>query len=112
MSSNDTVYNYFSTSGSGYNRWYVTGFTDYTKIYDEEPQLISVAPMAGGTYQVGDAFTVALIFNEIVDSQNSPNIDSVAVITNWGTATYQGGADTMFFTLKVPSGRTRQAIWL
>lgn len=97
----DTVYNYFSASGANQDRWYVESFTDYTKIYDtQEPQLLSVALMAGGLYKTGDSFTVALIFDEIVDSVNSKDISSVILETNWGNVSYAGGADTnvLYFT--------------
>ena len=91
----DTVYNFFAATGSNEDRWRVENFTDYIKICDSvEPQLIAVAPMAGGTYKIGDKFTVSLIFDEIVDSKNSTNLSSVEVKTSWGTAKYIGGADT------------------
>lgn len=97
----ESVYNYFSACGSNQDRWYVEGFTDYTKIYDAiEPRLLSVAPMADGTYKVGDTFIIALIFDEIVDSSNSPNLSNVFLDTTWGPASYEGGADTnvLYFT--------------
>lgn len=102
----DTVYNYFSANGSNQDRWYVESFTDYTRIYDtKEPQLVAVAPMAGGLYKAGDSFTVSLIFDEIVDSTNSGDLSKVTLNTSWGTATYAGGADTnvLYFTGKVAS---------
>ena len=35
--------------------WYMNSYNDYTMIYDPiEPQLVAVAPMAGGTYKIGD----------------------------------------------------------
>ena len=49
----------------------------------QEPQLVAVAPMAGGTYKLGDPFTVSLIFDEIVDSVNSIHIKNVQVNTTW-----------------------------
>lgn len=97
----DTVYNFFAATGSDEDRWRVENFTDYIKICDSvEPQLIAVGPMAGGTYKIGDKFTVSLIFDEIVDSRNSTNIKNVKVNTTWGTADYAGGADTnvIYFT--------------
>ena len=102
----DTVYNFFAATGANYDEWYVESFTDYTKIYDTvEPQLVAVAPMAGGLYKVGDSFTVSLIFDEIVDSQNSGNLSSVTLNTTWGLAVYAGGVDTnvLYFTGTVAS---------
>ncbi len=96
----DTVYNYFGSSGRDADRWWVEGFTDYTMIYDDvEPKLVEVAPMAGGLYKAGDSFTVSLIFDEIVDDENSA-LTNVSVETNWGTAYYIGGANTnvLYFT--------------
>lgn len=91
----DTVYNFFSATGANKDKWYLESFTDYTKIYDTvEPQLVAVAPMAGGLYKVGDSFTVSLIFDEIVDSTNSGSLSNIVVNTSWGTASYVGGANT------------------
>lgn len=96
----DTVYNFFGATGSGEDRWRADSFTDYIRINDTaEPQLVAVAPMAGGTYGIGDTFVVSLIFDEIVDSTNS-TLSSVSVNTTWGTAKYSGGANTnvLYFT--------------
>ena len=91
----NTVYNFFGATGKNYDKWYVESFTDYTKIYDTvEPQLVAVAPMAGGLYKVGDSFTVSLIFDEIVDSTNSGTLSNIVVNTSWGTTSYVGGANT------------------
>ena len=85
----------YSASGTSYDKWMEKDEYHYLKLLDSrEPQLAAVAPMAGGTYKAGDAFTVSLIFDEIVDSQNSGNINNVVVKTTWGTAAYAGGADT------------------
>ena len=44
-----SVYNYFSASGANQDRWYVEAYADYTRIQDDaEPQVVAVAPMAGG----------------------------------------------------------------
>lgn len=71
---------------------------------EKEPALLGVAPMAGGTYLPGDPITVALVFDEIVDSQNS-SLSSLMIFTNVGTLSYAGGADTnvLYFTGKVSS---------
>ena len=55
---------------------------------------VAVAPMAGGTYKIGDSFIVSLIFDEIVESTNSGTLSRVKVNTSWGTASYVGGANT------------------
>ena len=59
-----------------------------------EPQLLAVAPMAQTSYAAGENITIALIFDEIVDSQNS-TLANVSINTNLtGTLSYAGGADT------------------
>ena len=85
----------YSASGSGSDKWTEKEENHFIWLQDtREPQLVAVAPMAGGTYKLGDKFVVSLIFDEIVDSQNSTNIKNVKVNTTWGTASYIGGADT------------------
>lgn len=103
----DTCYVYFGCTGADSDIWYVDGLTSYAVVHDnKEPQIVSVAPMAGGLYKAGDSFTVSLIFDEIVDSTNSANLSSVKVNTNWGWATYVGGADTnvLYFSGIVGAG--------
>lgn len=85
----------YSASGSGSDKWMEKDEYHYFKLVDtQEPQLVAVAPMAGGVYKVGDTFTVSLIFDEIVDGTNSANIKNVSVNTTWGTASYAGGVNT------------------
>ena len=68
----DTVHVWFSSAGADKDIWHMESYTDYIKVYDvNEPQLIAIAPMAGGKYLQGDSVTVSLIFDEIVDSTNS-----------------------------------------
>ncbi len=96
---------WFTATGGADNIWHVNSYTDWLKVSDtKEPQLVAVAPMAGGTYKVGDSFTVALIFDEIVDSSNS-NLKNVIVNTSWGTAKCSGGANTnvLYFTGTIAS---------
>ena len=96
----------YSASGSGSDKWVEKEENHFIKLLDtREPQFVAVAPMAGGTYKIGDTFTVSLIFDEIVDSKNSTNIKNVVVNTTWGTATYTGGADTnvLYFTGTIAS---------
>lgn len=97
---NNTAHLWFSATGEGTDRWHMTSYTDYLKVRDtEEPQLLGVAPMAGGSYLLGDEVTVALVFDEIVDGTNS-TLGSVSIDTTWGTFNYTGGADTnvLYFT--------------
>ena len=80
------------------------GLQSFVMVNDEkEPALLGVAPMAKGTYLPGDPITVALVFDEIVDSQNSSLSSSLTISTNVGTLSYAGGADTnvLYFTGKV-----------
>ena len=101
----ETCYAYFGASGKQEDSWYLDGLTSYVMVQDEkEPQLLGVAPMAGGTYLPGDPITVALVFDEIVDSQNS-SLSGLTITTNVGTLTYAGGADTnvLYFTGTVSS---------
>ena len=91
----------YSASGSGSDEWVEKEENHFIWLQDtREPQLVAVAPMAGGTYKIGDKFVVSLIFDEIVDKTNSLNISSVKVNTSWGTAYYSGGVNTnvLYFT--------------
>ena len=101
-----TCYAYFGATGADTDVWYVDGLQSFVMVNDEkEPVLLGVAPMAGGTYLPGDPITVALVFDEIVDSQNSSLSSSLTISTNAGTLSYAGGADTnvLYFTGKVSS---------
>ena len=85
----------YSASGDGSDKWKEKDENHFIKLLDtREPQFVAVAPMADGTYQSGDTYTVSLIFNEIVDSRNSTLSSNLSVSTSWGTARYSGGADT------------------
>lgn len=98
---NEKAYMHFAACGNNDNGFKITGITEYRCLIDtKEPQLVAVAPMAGGIYKAGDKFVVSLIFDEIVDGTNSPGIGSVSVNTNWGVATYTGGVNTnvLYFT--------------
>ncbi|WP_337539615.1 InlB B-repeat-containing protein [Suilimivivens sp.] len=101
-----TCYAYFGATGADSDIWYVDGLQSFVMVNDEkEPALLGVAPMAGGTYLPGDPITVALVFDEIVDRQNSSLSSSLTISTNVGTLSYAGGADTnvLYFTGKVSS---------
>ena len=101
-----TCYAYFGATGADTDEWYVDGLQSFVMVNDEkEPALLGVAPMAGGTYLPGDPITVALVFDEIVDRQNSSLSSSLTISTNVGTLSYAGGADTnvLYFTGKVSS---------
>ncbi len=105
LKTGDTCHVYFAKAGNTGNL-YVNGLKSYALGYDNtEPKCIGVAPMAGGTYFAGDPITVALVFNEIVDKGNSPNLGDVRIETNVGTLEYAGGADTnvLYFTGTVSS---------
>ena len=100
-----TCYAYFGATGADSDVWYVDGLQSFVMVNDEkEPALLGVAPMAKGTYFPGDPITVALVFDEIVDRQNS-SLSSLTISTNVGTLSYAGGADTnvLYFTGKVSS---------
>lgn len=85
----------YGASGDNSDKWYTTNVKHHFSLIDTvEPQLVAVAPMAGGLYKVGDSFTVSLIFDEIVDSTNSGTLSNIVVNTSWGTASYVGGANT------------------
>ena len=101
-----TCYAYFGATGARTDVWYVDGLQSFVMVNDEkEPELLGVAPMAGGTYLPGDPITVALVFDEIVDSKNSSLSSSLTISTNVGTLSYAGGADTnvLYFTGEVSS---------
>ena len=101
-----TCYAYFGATGKNTDVWYVDGLQSFVMVNDEkEPALLGVAPMAGGTYLPGDPITVALVFDEIVDSKNSSLSSSLTISTNVGTLSYAGGADTnvLYFTGTVSS---------
>ncbi len=105
----DTAQVWFTATGGADNIWHVNSYTDWLKVSDtQEPKLVKVAPMAGGTYKVGDSFTVSLIFDEIVDSTNSGSLTNIKVDTTWGEASYKGGVDTnvLYFTGKIKNDPT------
>ena len=103
---NDTCYNYFSASGTDEDVWWINSLTSFALPYDSVgPKLLGVAPMAGGAYIDGDKVTIALVFDEIVDKENSSLTVASKITTNWGSFSYAGGADTnvLYFTGKVPA---------
>ena len=95
----------YSASGSGSDKWMEKEENHFIKLLDtREPQLLAIAPMAGGTYFPGDSVTISLIFDEIVDSTNSSLDSSSTITTSWGAFHYAGGANTniLYFTGTVP----------
>lgn len=105
---NDTAHVWFSAAGQKEDIWHVTEYKDWIKVQDtQEPQLLGVAPMADGSYLPGESVTVALVFDEIVDSGKS-KLDSVTINTNWGILKYSGGGDTnvLYFTGTVQDNAT------
>lgn len=92
--------------GSGTNDWRMKDIYYYSHPYDSvEPAILAVAPMAGGIYKPGDEITISLIFNEIVDSEESSLSSASTIETSWGTFAYAGGADTniLYFKGVVPA---------
>ena len=103
---NDTCYTYFSASGKSDDVWWINSLTSYALPYDTVgPKLLGVAPMAGGAYIDGDKVTIALVFDEIIDKENSSLTVASKITTNWGSFSYAGGADTnvLYFTGTVPA---------
>lgn len=103
---NDTCYTYFSASGQKEDVWWINSLTSYALPYDTVgPKLLGVSPMAGGAYIDGDKVTIALVFDEIVDKENSRLTVASKITTNWGSFYYAGGADTnvLYFTGTVPA---------
>lgn len=96
----------YAASGTGGDRWTTQNESYKFRVGDtREPQLLAVAPMAQTAYAAGENITIALIFDEIVDSRNS-NLQNVSIETNvTGTLSYAGGADTnvLYFTGQVTS---------
>lgn len=96
----------YAASGSGGDKWMTRNESYKLRVGDtREPQLLAVAPMAQTAYAAGENITIALIFDEIVDSQNS-NLSNVSINTNLtGTLSYAGGANTnvLYFTGQVTS---------
>ena len=102
---NDPCYLYFSATGKNSDIWWINGLTSYALPYDSVgPKLLGVAPMAGGAYIDGDKVTIALVFDEIIDKENSSLTVASKITTNWGSFFYAGGADTnvLYFTGTVP----------
>lgn len=94
----------FGGSGSGSDKWNTRNAWHHIQVYDAvEPRLLEIAPMAETTYKPGDPVTLSLVFDEIVDRQNS-SLDEVMLETSWGLFRYAGGEDTnvLYFTGTVP----------
>ncbi len=112
---NDRCYIYFGANGSKSDIWWINGLTSYVLPQDTAgPKLLGVAPMAG-SYRPGDKLTLALVFDEIVDKQNSTNAglsNTVSIpvsfektgSSNKVNFSYSGGMDTnvLYFTGTIP----------
>lgn len=112
---NDRCYIYFGANGSDKDIWWINGLTSYVLPQDTAgPKLLGVAPMAG-SYRPGDKLTLALVFDEIVDKQNSTNAglsNTVSIPVSFektGSSnkvkfSYSGGMDTnvLYFTGTIP----------
>ena len=95
----------YGGSGSGSDKWMEKQEQHKIRLVDAcEPQLVAIAPMAGGKYLQGDSVTVSLSFDEIVDRTNSSLSSNSKINTSWGTFKYAGGTDTnvLYFTGTVP----------
>ena len=102
FSPSEQAHIYFGANGANEDRWNINSLTDYSLVQDtKEPDLIAIAPMAGGVYQPGDEITISLIFDEIVDGSKSIDLSSSTVLTtDRGELHYSGGAGTnvLYFT--------------
>lgn len=112
---NDRCYIYFGANGSDKDIWWINGLTSYVLPQDTAgPKLLGVAPMAG-SYRPGDRLTLALVFDEIVDKQNSTNAglrNTVSIPVNFEKTgysnkvnfSYSGGMDTnvLYFSGTIP----------
>lgn len=112
---NDRCYIYFGANGKGPDIWWINGLTSYVLPQDTAgPKLLGVAPMAE-SYRPGDKITLALVFDEIVDKQNSTraglnNAVSIPVsfektgASNKVKFSYSGGMDTnvLYFSGTIP----------
>ena len=108
----------FSGSGNDSDKWYTNQITHRFRVIDTEgPKLLGLAPTATGTYRPGDKITIAMVFDEIVDKQNSEKAglskDTIRYVTFASKSSsnisnvvfkYAGGADTnvLYFTGTVP----------
>ena len=98
----------YGACGDKSDAWYTQNVVHHYQFIDtKEPTLLAIGDMGDSTYRVGDSFTVSLIFDEIVDSNNS-TLSGKTINTSWGTATYAGGANTnvLYFTGTVPANAT------
>ena len=112
---NDRCYIYFGANGSDKDIWWINGLTSYVLPQDTAgPKLLGVAPMAG-SYRPGDKLTLALVFDEIVDKQNSTKVglsNTVSIPVSFEKTgnsnkvkfSYSGGMDTnvLYFTGTIP----------
>ena len=115
---NAPCYLYFSATGDAKDIWWIDGLTSYALPRDTQgPKLLGLAPMVTATYRPGDKITIAMVFDEIVDKQNSEKAglskDTIRYVTFASKSSsnisnvvfkYAGGADTnvLYFTGTVP----------
>ena len=112
---NDRCYIYFGANGKDSDIWWINGLTSYVLPQDTAgPKLLGVAPMAG-SYRPGDKLTLALVFDEIVDKQNSTKVglsNTVSIPVSFEKTgnsnkvnfSYSGGMDTnvLYFSGTIP----------
>ncbi len=89
----------YDASGEGDDDWHKDDFYPSIRAFDtREPQLVGIAPMAGGTYAYGDEIYISLIFDEIIGVAPS----GVTIDTNLSSNsfTYVAGKDTNVLVFK------------
>lgn len=105
----------YTGSGSGEDEWQTKDQYNRFMLKDtKEPQLLGIAPMANTTYVPGQQMTLALIFDEIVDQENSAAAglkSNIVLGVDWNndnnadaSFNYAGGLDTnvLYFTYTLP----------
>lgn len=118
---NDPCYLYFSAAGASEDIWWINGLTSYALPYDNvEPQLLAIAPMAGGTWYLharatnSDGVTATAYRSVTIPSSGSsayapPELTVSADNSSWAksrviTVTRSPGSAQV--TVKKPDGTT------
>lgn len=117
----DPCYLYFSAAGASEDIWWINGLTSYALPYDNvEPQLLAIAPMAGGTWYLharatnSDGVTATAYRSVTIPSSGSsayapPELTVSADNSSWAksrviTVTRSPGSAQV--TVKKPDGTT------
>lgn len=97
---NDPCYLYFSAAGASEDIWWINGLTSYALPYDNvEPQLLAIAPMAGGTWYLharatnSDGVTATAYRSVTIPSSGVKTVtakwgETPAVLTDHGDGAY------------------------